>query len=181
MLPSLIKAKLASAVSSIKEAPYAIYKGSNFDTNENPVIGILSQPLPDELKKDPRLKDKTSYIMAAYVDFMKSAGARVVTIIWGEDESVTDDLLTKVNGVLFPGGSGDYLELGDHIYKKAIEMNDAGDFFPLWGTCLGHENLARFASSSGDPLSSLVSDGNSLTLDFLVYAPVQNTKMFATF
>ena len=105
--------------------------------------------------------------MAAYPDFMKSAGARVVPIIWGEETSVTDDKLNKINGVLFPGGSGDYLDLGDHIYKSAIAKNDAGEFYPLWGTCLGFENLAIFASDSGAPLSDLVSDGHSLTLEFL--------------
>jgi len=49
------------------------------------VIGILSQPLPKPLKEDPRFEGKTSYLMQAYVDFMETAGARVVPFVNGED------------------------------------------------------------------------------------------------
>ena len=91
--------------------------------------------------------------MQAYVNFMESAGARVVPIIMTDEQSVTDDKLNKMNGVLFPGGAGNYRDVGDYIYKQLIEKNDAGSWYPLWGTCLGFENLARFASDSGNPLS----------------------------
>jgi len=85
--------------------------------------------------------------------------------------------MTKVNGILFPGGNGDYLETGDHVFKSAITENDAGNFYPIWGTCLGFENLAIFASDSGSPLSYLESTNQSLLLDFLV--DPTTTKMFA--
>ncbi len=85
-----------------------------------------------------------------------------------DEQSVTDDKLSKLNGVLFPGGAGNYREIGDYIYKFAIKENDAGRFYPIWGTCLGFENLARFASDSGNPLSDQVSNEQSLILDFLV-------------
>lgn len=65
-----------------------------------------------------------------------------------DDWSVTDEKLTKVNGVLFPGGAGDYFDLGNHIYDHAISENDAGRVFPIWGTCLGYENMAIYASES---------------------------------
>ena len=91
--------------------------------------------------------------MQAYIDWLEAAGTRVVPIIMTDDQSVTDDKLSKLNGVLFPGGSGDYLEIGEYIYKYAIRENDAGRFYPIWGTCLGFENLAIFASTSGSPLS----------------------------
>lgn len=79
---------------------------------------------------------------------------------------------------MFPGGAGDYLEIGDYIYKYAIKENDAGRFYPIWGTCLGFENLATFASTSGNPLSELVSNEQSLTLEFLI-DPIY-TGMFKT-
>ena len=152
--------------------------GSIFDANPNPVIGVVTQPIGDDLKKDPRFADKDTYVMQAYIEWLESAGARVVPIIMGDDQSVTDDKLSKINGVLFPGGAGDYLEIGDYIYKYAIKENDAGRFYPIWGTCLGFENLATFASTSGNPLSELVSNEQSLTLEFLV-DPIQ-TGMFKT-
>lgn len=168
MLPTLIEA--SHAVSAA--AP-------DFDVNPQPVIGILSQPLPASLKKDPRFEGKTTYLMQAYVDFMESAGARVIPFISDEDQSITDDKLSKVNGILFPGGGGDYTEIGDYIYKQLIAENDAGNFFPLWGTCLGFENLAKFAATSGNPLTKLESNEQSLTLDFLVDRPQEQTLMFS--
>ena len=85
-----------------------------------------------------------------------------------------------MNGILFPGGDGDFLTIGDYIYKSLISKNDAGQFYPLWGTCLGFENMAIFASDSGSALSELASHANSLTLDFLVSDPKTSIKMFET-
>ena len=118
--------------------------------------------------------------MQAYVTFMESAGARVVPFLSTDSEADTLAKLEKVNGILFPGGDGDYLTVGDQIYKSLIEKNDSGEFYPLWGTCLGFENLAIFASESGSPLEELGSHGVSLTLDFLVDDPQKDTKMFET-
>ena len=59
--------------------------------------------------------------MEAYVEFMEAAGARVVPLIATDPTSKTDEKLKILNGVLFPGGDGDYLEIGDHIYKSLIE------------------------------------------------------------
>jgi phosphoribosylformylglycinamidine (FGAM) synthase-like amidotransferase family enzyme len=54
--------------------------------------------------------------MEAYANFMGIAGARVVPFIVNDDQTITDDKLTKVNAVLFPGGGGDYLDIGNYIY-----------------------------------------------------------------
>jgi len=102
---------------------------------------------------DPRFAGKTSFIMEAYVNFMEAAGARVVPFVQNEDPSVTDEKLKKVNGILFPGGDGDYLAITEHIYNTLIKENDSGNFYPLWGTCMGFENMAIFASDSGSPLT----------------------------
>ena len=48
----------------------------------------------------------------------------------------------------------------------------------MWGICKGYEYMAVFASSSGDPLSDLVSHKKLLSLDFLVADPILETKMF---
>lgn len=55
--------------------------------------------------------------MKSYVDFVEAAGARVVPLIVGESEEITLAKLKKLNGVLFPGGDGDYLEYGRFIYN----------------------------------------------------------------
>ena len=80
--------------------------------NEQPVIGILTQTLEKGMQPDPRFEGYTSYIMSSYVKFMESSGARVVPLIYGEPEDVTLEKLSKVDGVLFPGGDGDNVAIG---------------------------------------------------------------------
>ena len=53
--------------------------------NDSPVIGIVTQTLEDGMKTDPAFTGYTSYIMSSYVDFIMSAGARVVPLIYNED------------------------------------------------------------------------------------------------
>jgi gamma-glutamyl hydrolase len=116
---------------------YANRSPGNIDTNQQPVIGILSQPLDPDFDGDSRFDGYDSYLMAAYVKFVEEAGARVVPLIWGEPAEVTLDKLSKLNGVFFPGGDGDYLEMGRMIMNKLIEYNDNGLVYPAFGVCLG--------------------------------------------
>ena len=55
---------------------------------------------------------------------MEASGARVVPLILGEPEEVTMDKISKLDGVLFPGGDGDYIEMGGKIIAKIMELND---------------------------------------------------------
>jgi len=55
--------------------------------------------------------------------------------------------LKSLDGVLYPGGGGDYEHVGRLILKHAISENDAGRFFPVWGTCLGFERLVMYTAN----------------------------------
>jgi len=76
------------------------------------------------MKTDPRFAQYHSYIMSSYVDFVQSSGARVVPLIMNEMRDVTMDKLSKVNGVLMPGGDGDYLDYGQILYDQVKAYND---------------------------------------------------------
>ena len=109
--------------------------------------------------------------MADYIEFIEGSGARVIPIV--DTETVEDTLnkLGKINGVLFPGGAGDsqYEAKARFIYEQAVEMNDKGEFFPIWGICQGYEYLAVFAADEGeDVLTKLESHKVSLPLKFEV-------------
>ena len=87
------------------------------------------------------------------------SGAQVVPIFAFNDTKYLDDMLSKVNGVLFTGGGFEidindlrlkWTANADHILKYAIESNKRGNPFPIWGTCLGLELLA-FLTSGYDP------------------------------
>jgi hypothetical protein len=63
--------------------------GYKFDyskvVNDRPIIGVLTQPLTNDFKKDPRFAGKSSYIMASYINILESAGARTVPLIYDAD------------------------------------------------------------------------------------------------
>ena len=48
-------------------------------------------------------------------------------------------------------GTGGFVDAGLLLYKLAKEANDNGDYFPVWGTCLGYEFMlfAETYNSSG--------------------------------
>lgn len=75
--------------------------------------------------------------MSSYVDFMMAAGARVVPLILSDPPEINLEKLKKLNGVLFPGGDGDFKENGPDMWNKILELNDNGTYFPMWGTCMG--------------------------------------------
>ena len=120
-----------------------------------PVIAVLSQAITSEtLKNDPRFADYSSYVMSDYVQFFAGSGSRVIPILSTESDEVTLDKLSKINGVLFPGGAGDdlYKAKAEMVYKEAIKKNDGGEYFPLFGICMGFEDLAMFSATAGDSI-----------------------------
>ena len=129
------------------------------------------------MKTDPRFANYHSYVMFSYVDFAQSSGARVVPLVVNEAKEVTIDKLSKLNGVLFPGGDGDYLEYGNFVYDQIKSYNDQGVFYPLWGVCMGYENLASYVADAGwDIMTSFELDHGSLELEFT--KDPRDTQMF---
>lgn len=114
--------------------------------NNRPIIGIVTEEV-----NTTYTPNATSYIMASYVKFLEASGARVVPVMVFKPKAYYQDLMNKINGILFPGGGGilqsnGYGRAGKFIFDIAVEMNDKGDYFPLWGTCLGFELLNLLAA-----------------------------------
>lgn len=112
---------------------------NSLDITDTPVIGIVTQDLPSSLQEDPRFEGLSTYVMSAYVNYLEAFGARVVPIISGESDQETMGKLAVLNGVLFPGGDGDqaYHDKARFIFDEVTKINDAGEYYPLWGTCMG--------------------------------------------
>jgi gamma-glutamyl hydrolase len=55
--------------------------------------------------------------------------------------------------LFFPGGSAEfnvtdgYATAGGELYRLAKKKNDAGVYFPVWGTCLGFELLFAISAN----------------------------------
>ncbi|KAJ1529678.1 hypothetical protein ONE63_006434 [Megalurothrips usitatus] len=152
------------------------------ENNDRPIIGILSQELPE--KRRPEWKKYKSFISASYVKFIESAGGRVVPIWINKTRPYYENLMNKINGVLFPGGSTDFnaqfgfADAGAIIYDIAKKLNDKGNYFPLWGTCQGFELLAYLGANHTNPLTDCKSFNVDLALEFLpVY---KKSKLFGS-
>ncbi|XP_032653366.1 gamma-glutamyl hydrolase [Chelonoidis abingdonii] len=149
------------------------------NSNERPIIGILAQ----ETRSNTFRKYGRSYIAASYVKFIESAGARVVPIRLYRSKKEYDKLFQSINGVLFPGGgvsllTSQYARVAKIFYKKALKANDKIDYFPVWGTCLGHQELT-YLTSEKNLLVRTKTENISLPLTFTTAA--KDSRMFQNF
>lgn len=99
------------------------------------------------MQNDPRFAGYRSYIMSSNVEFLQSAGARVVPLIRDDPEEVTLEKLSKLDGVLYPGGDGNYTNFGRFVFEKVLEYNDNGVYYPILGICMGYENITVYAAT----------------------------------
>ena len=109
-----------------------------------PVIGVLAQEIARNVI--PESIEGKAYISAAYVKYVEAAGGVVVPILtkWSDHELGT--IFNSINGVLIPGGGASledskYMHNVKLLLKMAEDANENGDYFPIWGTCLGMEAM----------------------------------------
>lgn len=145
--------------------------------NDRPIIGVLAQEV---FQPKP---NQTSYIAASYVKFLESAGARVVPVMIDQKPEEYKSLFNSINGILFPGGgvsiiSSGYERAAKIFYELAIEANKKGDYFPVWGTCLGFEQLT-YLTSGKSTLSHTNTSGVALPLNFT--DEIEDSRMFKGF
>uniref|UniRef100_A0A8B9TG67 folate gamma-glutamyl hydrolase n=1 Tax=Anas platyrhynchos TaxID=8839 RepID=A0A8B9TG67_ANAPL len=150
----------------LRSASSAALPGRQSEPNERPIVGVLAQ----ECHFNKFQQFGNSYIAASYVKFLESAGARVVPLRLNLSDEVYDKIFHSINGVLFPGGGVDlktseYSRVAKIFYRKALEANDKGDYFPIWGTCLGHEELT-YLTSNKVLLVNTKTTGLALPLNF---------------
>ncbi|XP_034036361.1 gamma-glutamyl hydrolase [Thalassophryne amazonica] len=145
--------------------------------NDSPVIGILSQ----EVYKPTQ--SGSAFIAASYVKFLESAGARVVPVMINRTMEEYKTLFNSINGILFPGGansivSSSYAKTARIFYDLAIEANKRGDYFPVWGTCLGFELLNYLTSNK---LILIKTNTNNVSLPLNFTKEAKDSRMFKDF
>ena len=91
---------------------------------------------------------------------------------------VTRAKVLKMNGVLYPGGDGNYSSTGRLVFNIIKEMNDNGTYIPIWGTCAGMHELSSYVADEGWGVHDIYDmDSASLTLDF-AYDNIEDIKIF---
>ena len=149
--------------------------------NMRPIIGILTQPMGSERNST----NEDAYIAASYVKFVEMAGGRAVPVFHYESNKYLTDTFNSINGLLMPGGgsnisSGSTLRTtGAFLYDLALNANDNGDTFPIWGTCMGFQFLTMLTAQDDSVLCSdcFTTEGEVLPLNFTSLA--QTSKLYA--
>jgi gamma-glutamyl hydrolase len=111
--------------------------------NDMPIIGLFGQP---SSSTNADCGGNCQYIAASYVKYLEAAGARVVPIDYHASQETIDGLFGQLNGFFFPGGGAEFPAAAQYVFDKTVAANDAGDFMPLWGTCMGFQWLLISAS-----------------------------------
>lgn len=148
-------------------------------STQKPIIGILMQKCNNKAMRNLG----KYYIAASYVKYLESAGARVVPVRLDLTDEEYVKLFQSINGVLFPGGGANleksgYARTAEIFYSLATQSFDDGDYFPVWGTCLGFEELSYLVS--GELLLTLTNtEGITMPLNFT--EGILQSRMFRNF
>jgi gamma-glutamyl hydrolase len=144
--------------------------------DDRPVVGILTLPSIEGLPTNH------TYLPASYVKWMESAGARVAPVRFDAPRDELRALADSLNGLVFTGGSNDifdpdsgkptpYFDTALFLYNIAAAKDP--NALRLWGTCLGFELIASFASgatTSDTFLGHFDAENITLPLDFTAAA-----------
>jgi len=143
--------------------------------NAAPTIGVLSVPMQQAGSpcdtETAGAGAGSSCFTSFYFHWLQSTGARAVILPVDADLATLDALLDSVNGVLFTGGSlenltwsNPYMVAAGHIYKRVLEKNGNGTFFPLHGTCQGFQVLMLLTSQDQSVLQYNAFDSEDLVM-----------------
>jgi len=92
-----------------------------------------------------------------------------------------EEMLKNINGVVLPGGaqgfSGKYLQQLNTIFHFAKKANENGVHFPLWGTCLGFQELLCLAANNTSILDGPF-DSEDLTLALTLTSAADQSTLF---
>ena len=136
------------------------------NTNRSPpplVFGILSQPFYEDDEDGENDPDDDNfnhtYISASYVKWLEDGGARSIPIPYDASPSLVEDILSQVDGILFPGGGSSLpsaaITIWEKLHSEAYyfpekESERPSDMIPLWGTCLGMEFIVQLAADANE-------------------------------
>jgi gamma-glutamyl hydrolase len=117
------------------------------------VIGMVAHPTTETETTGASSEDSpfvvgSQYIASSYIQWIEQAGGRVIGVPFNATRQQTRALFEKMNGVHFPGGATPVGGSARLLYELAEESNANGNFFPVWGTCLGFQWLMQLGSTN---------------------------------
>jgi len=141
--------------------------------NKKACIGIITVPLSPNKKYYQVCGD--SYISTAHIHMLKRVGLGVIAIPYTIGDDKFQYYMDRVNGLYFPSGGVfavnnlDYYNCCKRFMHLAMQANDSGRHFPIWGVCMGMQQMMMIADGNDDLnlLEEFDSFGNLMsTLEF---------------
>ena len=109
-----------------------------------PVIGIYGNSYPENNDKFINC----TYYPISYVYWLESAGAEVMAIHYWYPLDIIDEILDKVNGILFLGGGRKIINGVWEMKAKYIMEKSLINQLPVWGTCQGFQLMGILISNN---------------------------------
>ena len=136
------------------------------------VVGMISVPLTPGKKYYQVCGD--SYIASSHITWLKRFGVKILPIPYTTKNY--KKYMSKINGLYFPSGGAfagtqkEYYNCCKKFLQLAMKENDKGNHFPIWGGCMGMQQLMIIADGHDD-LEKLLQRFDSFnnllsTLDF---------------
>ena len=147
--------------------------------NARPVVGVFVQrtdtaPRGADEATLSELRGHRFYLPASYVSWIGQAGGRVLPVLLDQPRSYYEGVFNVTSGLLFPGGAQGigpetaYEEEGAILWNLAKASNDAGSAYPIWGTCLGFQEMAILETGDGSVINRDVRATNAaMSLDIV--------------
>jgi len=116
-------------------------------------------------------------IAASYVKWIEAAGGRVVPLSFNISGADVKGNLSVLNGLLFTGGAIPVTDNARALYNLALQFNQNGDYFPVWGTCLGFQWLLEMTGDIPHMSGPFDSEDYPIPLNFTSYG--KQSRIFA--
>ena len=128
------------------------------NSKRQPVVGILGNAT-----FQPDHPITMNYIYSSYVKWLEQSGIRWIPLLIRDTDDETNAKLERLDGVLLTGGSDSfgtkakpspYLKKIKQIMDFAVQKNDSGASFSVFGTCNGFESMLTVLSDHSMEVSS---------------------------
>lgn len=147
--------------------------------NLKPIVGIYTEPYPEDSDNNQ------STIGYQYLAWLESYGFKVIPILYNYSKSQFDQLIPKLNGLLFMGGNRILKDISEGLFennaKYVIELAN-NNKLPIWFTCQGFE-LLHYLIANDLKVLKPISNTWDVNLPDIFYNNVnyKSTKMFKYF
>ncbi len=115
-------------------------------------MGMITVPLSPDKQFFQVCGD--SYIASSHITWLKRYGVKIIPIPWSTKKY--DYYMKKCNGFYFPSGGAfagtqkEYYNCCKTFLKMAMIQNDKGRHTPIWGGCMGMQQLMIIADGKDD-------------------------------